>query len=84
MPGAPDTGDVKDLSYYIKCCIGGALACGLTHTAVTPLDLIKCRRQVDANLYKSFGDAFTKIRNAEGLGGLFLVSLRSFTLLHTF
>ena len=73
MPGVPSTtDDVKDLSFYIKCSIAGALACGLTHTAVTPLDLIKCRRQVDANLYKSFGDAFTKIRKAEGFGGLFL------------
>lgn len=25
---------------------------GLTHTAVTPLDLVKCRRQVDSKLYK--------------------------------
>jgi solute carrier family 25 phosphate transporter 3 len=28
------------------------MACGLTHTAVTPLDLVKCRRQVDSKMYK--------------------------------
>ena len=32
--------------YYAACTIGGILACGVTHTLVTPLDLVKCRRQV--------------------------------------
>ncbi|KAK1140510.1 Cu/Pi carrier [Aspergillus melleus] len=57
--------------YYAACTVGGLLACGLTHTAVTPLDLIKCRRQVDPLLYKSNGEAFRKIRGAEGLRGVF-------------
>ncbi|KAL4939444.1 hypothetical protein BDV06DRAFT_198858 [Aspergillus oleicola] len=57
--------------YYAACTFGGLLACGLTHTAVTPLDLIKCRRQVDSSLYKSNMDAFRKIRAAEGLRGVF-------------
>ena len=35
--------------------IGGALSCGLTHTAVVPLDLVKCRMQVDAAKYPSLG-----------------------------
>jgi len=39
--------------YYAKCMIGGALSCGLTHTAVVPLDLVKCRMQVDAAKYPS-------------------------------
>ena len=29
--------------YYGYCTIGGILSCGLTHTAVTPLDVVKCR-----------------------------------------
>lgn len=37
--------------YYAACTFGGLLACGLTHTAVTPLDLVKCRRQVDSKMY---------------------------------
>merc|ERR1712130_363093 len=41
--------------YYAKCMIGGALSCGLTHTAVVPLDLVKCRMQVDAAKYPSLG-----------------------------
>ncbi|KAL4765559.1 putative mitochondrial phosphate carrier protein [Aspergillus foveolatus] len=67
------TGKIEPWSakYYAACTFGGLLACGLTHTAVTPLDLIKCRRQVDSALYKSNMDAFRKIRAAEGLRGVF-------------
>ncbi|KAF4213786.1 hypothetical protein CNMCM8980_005927 [Aspergillus fumigatiaffinis] len=57
--------------YYAACTVGGMLACGLTHTAVTPLDLVKCRRQVDSQLYKSNMEAFRVIRSAEGLRGVF-------------
>ncbi|RHZ71490.1 hypothetical protein CDV55_105841 [Aspergillus turcosus] len=57
--------------YYAACTVGGLLACGLTHTAVTPLDLIKCRRQVDPQLYKSNMEAFRLIRSAEGIRGVF-------------
>ena len=32
--------------YYALCGLGGVLSCGITHTAVTPLDLVKCRLQV--------------------------------------
>ena len=32
--------------YYAICGFGGILSCGLTHTAVVPLDLVKCRMQV--------------------------------------
>jgi len=37
--------------YYGKCMIGGALSCGLTHTLIVPLDLVKCRMQVDSAKY---------------------------------
>ena len=35
-----------DYTYYGKCFIGGALACGLTHLFITPLDVTKCNMQV--------------------------------------
>ena len=38
--------DVHDASYYAKCMVGGIFACGLTHAAVCPLDIVKCRMQV--------------------------------------
>ena len=62
--------EVHDLSYYGKCMFGGILSCGITHTAVAPLDIVKCRRQVDPRIYKSLGDGFKVIRAAEGVRGL--------------
>ena len=35
-----------DASYYAKCMLGGALACGTTHSGITPLDVTKCNMQV--------------------------------------
>merc|ERR1712111_286213 len=58
--------------YYALCGLGGVLSCGLTHTAVTPLDLVKCRLQVNKEKYKSLGNGF-KVTIAEGgAAGLFL------------
>lgn len=57
--------------YYAACTLGGLLACGLTHTAVTPLDLVKTRRQVDSKLYKSNLQGWAKIYRGEGLRGVF-------------
>jgi len=51
--------------YYALCAVGGALSCGLTHTAVTPLDLVKCRLQVNKEKYKSLGNGF-KVTVADG------------------
>merc|ERR1711868_91262 len=48
-----------------KCMIGGAASCGITHTAVVPLDLVKCRMQVDSVKYPSIGQGF-KVTLAEG------------------
>ena len=42
-------GEVHDMSYYKKCMMGGILSCGLTHTMVCPLDIVKCRMQVSRN-----------------------------------
>lgn len=37
-------GEKHDMGYYAKCMLGGLLACGVTHTAIAPLDVVKCRR----------------------------------------
>lgn len=57
--------------YFYACTLGGALACGPTHSAVTPLDLVKCRRQVNAHLYTSNVQGWKLIIKSEGLGGIF-------------
>lgn len=59
-------------TYYAYCGFGGILSCGITHTALTPLDLVKCRIQVDPAKYKSIGNA-TKVTIKEG--GLKAMSL---------
>lgn len=63
-------GDKHDLSYYIKCVQGGALACGLTHTAIVTLDLVKCQRQIDPNLYKTLGDGISTLYRNNGIKGI--------------
>jgi len=60
------------LKYFSLCAFGGVLSCGITHTLVTPLDLVKCRLQVDKAKYKSLGNGF-KLTIAEGgAAGLYL------------
>ncbi|SCV01569.1 LAMI_0G12288g1_1 [Lachancea mirantina] len=57
--------------YYAACTLGGMIACGPTHSAVTPLDLVKCRRQVDPALYTSNLDGWRKIVRGEGTSKIF-------------
>lgn len=38
---------------------------------MTPLDLVKCRRQVDSKLYKGNFEAWGKINRAEGIRGIY-------------
>lgn len=57
--------------YYQACAIGGVLACGLTHTAVTPLDVVKCNMQIDPKNFPGIGAGFSKIASTQGAAGLF-------------
>ncbi|GAA5808746.1 hypothetical protein MFLAVUS_002141 [Mucor flavus] len=57
--------------YFLACTIGGILACGPTHSFVTPLDLVKCRTQVQPGLYKGVFDGWKTITKAEGFRGVF-------------
>ena len=43
---------------------------GFTHAALTPLDLVKCRRQVDPKLYQGNMEAWKLIGRAEGFRGI--------------
>ena len=44
--------------YYALCGFGGILSCGITHTAVVPLDLVKCRIQVNPQKYGGIVNGF--------------------------
>jgi len=48
-------------TYFAYCGIGGILSCGLTHTAVTPLDLVKCNAQANPEEFKGTIQGFKKI-----------------------
>jgi len=58
--------------YFALCGFGGVLSCGITHTAVTPLDLVKCRLQVNKEKYKSLGNGFKLTVQEQGAAGLLL------------
>jgi solute carrier family 25 phosphate transporter 3 len=58
------------MKYYGLCAFGGALSCGVTHTAVVPLDLVKCRIQVDPAKYKNIINGFKVTLKEDGVRGL--------------
>lgn len=55
-------------SYYLKCVGGGILSCGLTHTAVCPLDVVKCNMQVNPEKYKGLISGLKLCIAEEGTG----------------
>lgn len=57
--------------FYSACILGGIVACGPTHSSVAPLDLVKCRLQVNPTLYKSNFDGWKTIIRTEGLNKIF-------------
>merc|ERR1712195_409439 len=67
-----EMGDVHDASYYAKSMAGGIFACGLTHAFICPLDIVKCRKQANPEMYKSIADGFKVINATEGLKGFTL------------
>ncbi|XP_043664959.1 phosphate carrier protein, mitochondrial isoform X2 [Vespula pensylvanica] len=56
--------------YFMLCGLGGILSCGITHTMVTPLDLVKCRIQVNPAKYKSVFNGFRVTLAEDGTRGL--------------
>ena len=38
-------------AYFTACALGGALSCGITHTLMTPIDLVKCNKQANPSLF---------------------------------
>lgn len=57
-------------SYYAKCLFGGVLACGLTHTAVCPLDIVKCNMQTEPTKYRGLISGLGTVVREEGAGAL--------------
>ncbi|KAJ0399333.1 hypothetical protein P43SY_001522 [Pythium insidiosum] len=60
-----------DAAYYGKCMIGGILSCGLTHTIITPLDVVKCNMQVNPTKFPGLVPGIKTIAAEEGASALF-------------
>jgi solute carrier family 25 phosphate transporter 3 len=66
------------LEYFAACGLGGILSCGLTHTAVTPIDLVKCNAQANPEHFKNtvqgfraiYSGSLTSIGFGSGVSGL--------------
>jgi solute carrier family 25 phosphate transporter 3 len=56
--------------YFALCGLGGVISCGLTHTAIVPLDLVKCRLQVDHAKYGGIFKGFKVTVAESGVRGL--------------
>ncbi|KAG8223218.1 hypothetical protein J437_LFUL003569 [Ladona fulva] len=65
-----DSCEFGSTKYFMLCGFGGILSCGLTHTAVVPLDLVKCRIQVNPEKYKSIVNGFKVTIREDGARGL--------------
>jgi Mitochondrial carrier protein len=45
---SPAGGQVYDLMYYLKGAAAGGICCSITHGALTPVDVVKTRVQLDS------------------------------------
>jgi len=59
-----------DAMYYMKCMLGGILACGGTHTGITPLDVTKCNMQVNSQKYTGLVPGLKTLLREEGAIGI--------------
>jgi solute carrier family 25 phosphate transporter 3 len=55
-----------DNSYYFKCMIAGILSCGVTHTLVCPLDVVKCNMQTNPQKFKGLVPGLKTLISEEG------------------
>jgi len=58
------------MKYFALCGLGGIVSCGVTHTAIVPLDLVKCRIQVNPAKYTGIFSGFGLTVKEEGMTGL--------------
>ncbi|GER47522.1 mitochondrial phosphate carrier protein [Striga asiatica] len=70
-PSEPGKIEMYSPQFYAACTAGGILSCGLTHMAVTPLDLVKCNMQIDPAKYKSISSGFGVLLKEQGVRGFF-------------
>merc|ERR1712194_310332 len=60
-----------DLMYFLKGSLAGGICCGITHGALTPVDVVKTRMQLDPVKYNTgMVGGFRQVIAAEGAGAL--------------
>lgn len=70
MGGSGEQGPF-DLTYYLKSALAGGICCGITHGALTPVDVVKTRIQLEPSVFnKGMGHATRSIVAKEGALGL--------------
>jgi len=59
------------VGYYLKGALAGGLCCGVTHGALTPVDVVKTRMQLSPEVYNDgMVGGFRKVIASEGAGAL--------------
>ena len=59
------------MSYFLQGALAGGICCGLTHGALTPVDVVKTRIQLDPAKYnQGFLGGVRQVASAEGAGAL--------------
>jgi len=58
--------------YFKACSVAGVLSCGLTHTLLTPLDVVKCNMQANPQEFKGLGQGIKLITSRAGYSALFV------------
>ncbi|KAJ2820496.1 Cu/Pi carrier, partial [Coemansia erecta] len=59
--------EVNSPKYFVYCGLGGILACGSTHFSMTPIDMLKCRMQIDNKVYKGILDGMSRVWKHNGI-----------------
>ncbi|KAJ1731363.1 Cu/Pi carrier [Coemansia sp. BCRC 34490] len=70
--------EINSEKYFVYCGVGGILACGNTHFMMTPIDMLKCRLQVNNKAYRGIVDGLYRVGREQGVRGLFVGGLPTY------
>lgn len=72
-----------NLDYFLKGALAGGICCSVTHGALTPVDVVKTRMQLEPAKYTGMVSGFNKVIAEEGAGAL-LTGKAFFFFFHSF
>jgi solute carrier family 25 phosphate transporter 3 len=64
------SGQEYGIDYFLKGALAGGICCSVTHGALTPVDVVKTRMQLDPAKYTGMISGFNKVIAEEGAGAL--------------